>query len=289
VSYADFFANKQIIVSSSNSSSFFQYFADDDANLSCMLNLSGVTGPFFSGSAAMYIRFFVNPIVPISNIITPADTGYDGQIIIETYGPAYSSGTSGSTCGTANFGNDVLFMSNAVPEGGYISSTRFYPNITYVNFGVATGSLFATSSIVNTTTYFNDATSVTPPAGLPLVNTLGKLRSFRSRITFEVDDWASKSYNINYVSPVSYNLNTIPPKPVFASCFSTPYNNMMRSAPGGRYAFSPGDSGWRLQSVTNYSGSIAPLFPNGVILYSPNKTAYKVIVSNSGVLSAIAI
>ena len=64
---------------------------------------------------------------------------------------------------------------------------------------------------------------------------------------------------------------------------------MLECAPGGRDAFAPGASGWRLQSVTNYGGSVVPLFSSSLALTSPNNTVYRINVSNAGVLSTTAI
>jgi hypothetical protein len=292
ISYADFFANKQIVITNENSESFYRYTIPGAApayaygKAYCILDLSGVQGPFASGSAAMYVRFYVNPRLPIAAIISPADSGYDGQIIIETYGPAYSPAVTGTTCGDfATFGSNVLLQSDIISEGSYYNSgsINFYRNIginsTYYLFpSIGFDKYWEATGSITYSDYFTNTTSITAPAGLPTVNTLGKKRSLRSRITFETDDWACKSYNQTRVNPAN----------ALASC-GTPYQNMLQCAPGGRYAFAPGDSGWRLQSVTNYSGSVAPVYPNGAILYSPNKTAYKIIVSNAGTLSTVAV
>ena len=290
IAYADFFANKQIVVDNTNSGSYFKYFTDAGFNVMCALNLAGEQGAFQEGSAAMYIRFFVNPKVPISNIITPADTGYDGQIIIETYGPAYSFGSPGGGCGDGTFGNDVLLIANpSFATLGYnITATAVFSAVSYVDYGVS-GSMFDLHGTVTPTTYFTDTSSITPPPGLAAVDTVGKKNSYRSRITFEVDDWASKSYTLFYYTPVSLPIGSGPQPPLFHSCLSSPYGDMLQCAPGGRYSFAPGDSGWRLQSVTNYSGSITPVFPNGIILYSPNKTAYRLDVDNAGALSTTTV
>jgi hypothetical protein len=290
--YAEFFANKQIIITTENSGSYFKYYRTSTSNYNkayMVLDLSGEEGPFSSGSAAMYVRFFVNPVVPISAIITPGASGYDGNIIIETYGPAYSIGTSGAACGlTGSFGRNVLFQADITADTGidYLSnSTNTYftqaPKIIYVNGGMG-GSYaywdwdFNYSGIINT--YFSDTTSTTAPPGLPSVTTLGKKRSNRCQITFEESDWASKSYNKIFENP-AFAAATCP----------LPYSKLLEAAPGGRYAFAPGDNGWRLQSVTSYSGSIAPLFPNGIVLTSPNGTDYRISVDNSGVISTSVI
>jgi hypothetical protein len=244
IAYADFFANKQIVVDATNSGSYFKYFTDSGFNVMCALNLAGVQGAFQEGSAAMYIRFFVNPKVPISNIITPADTGYDGQIIIETYGPAYSFGDPGAGCGEGIFGNDVLLIANPsfIPLGGNISATAVASAVTYVDYGVS-GSMFDLHGTITSTTYFTDTSSITPPPGLSAINTVGKKNSYRSRITFEDDDWTCKSYNLFYYTPVSLPISSGPQPPMFLSCLASPYDGMLQCAPGGRYAFAPGDSG----------------------------------------------
>ena len=284
VSFADFFANTQIVIDSSNSGSYFKYFTSNNQSVFCMLNLAGEQGPLLSGSAAMYVRFFANPLVPISGIITPADSGYDGQVIIETYGPAYSSGTAGVSCGSALFGKEVLFKSNYVGAGDTLNTGIFYSKTSRINYGGPNGiTLTLTGNTVNTT-YFTDASAITPPAGLSSINTLGKKRSFRSRITFEVDDWSSKSYNVEYATPFNMEVNS--PSGPATLCGAAVYDAMLEAAPGGRYAFAPGDSGWRLQSVTNYSGSLNPLMPNGFVLKSPNQSYYKFSVTNAGVLSS---
>ena len=255
ISYADFFANKQIVIDSSNATQFYRYIIPSQfAQAYCVLDLSGVQGPFETGSAAMYVRFYVNPKLPIAAIISPADSGYDGQIIIETYGPAYTPPTYANTCGTGtDFGENVLFKANYVTQGNLISDSNnyFYATASIVSSGpdyIWSGSRQVTS------TYFSDTSSITPPIGLPVsVNTLGKKRSYRSRITFETDDWASYSYNQTAANPAVDD----------GSC-SDNYQSMLSCAPGGRYAFAPGDSGWRLQSVTNYGGSVTPWFANSL-------------------------
>ena len=253
ISYADFFANKQIVIDSSNATQFYRYIIPSQfAQAYCILDLSGVQGPFATGSAAMYVRFYVNPKLPIAAIISPADSGYDGQIIIETYGPAYTSPTYQTTCGPGtDFGENVLFKANYVAQGNLISNSNdyFYATASIVSSGpdyIWSGSGQVTS------TYFSNTSSITPPIGLS-VNTLGKKRSYRSRITFETDDWASYSYNLSIANPAVDD----------GTCPSN-YESMLSCAPGGRYAFAPGDSGWRLQSVTNYGGSVTPWFANSL-------------------------
>jgi hypothetical protein len=260
-SYADFFANKQIVIDSSNQNQFYRYIVPSEfAQAYCVLDLSGVQGPFATGSAAMYVRFYVNPILPIAAIISPADSGYDGQIIIETYGPAYSTPTYRPDCGPGTeFGTNVLFKANYVTQGNLISSLNnfFYTSASIQRRNDESGIPLATDYFWSgsgqvTSTYFSDTTSITPPIGLS-VNTLGKKRSYRSRITFETDDWASYSYNLSIANP-AVNYSTCP----------TNYESILSCAPGGRYAFAPGDSGWRLQSVTNYGGSVTPWFANSL-------------------------
>jgi hypothetical protein len=256
ISYADFFANKQIVIDSSNATQFYRYIIPSQyAQAYCILDLSGVQGPFATGSAAMYVRFYVNPKLPIAAIISPADSGYDGQIIIETYGPAYTTPTYALTCGTGtDFGENVLFKANYVTQGNLISANNNYfyatASIAVQNFG--SPDYYWSGSGQVTSTYFSDTSSITPPIGLS-VNTLGKKRSYRSRITFETDDWASYSYNQIAANPAVEH----------ATCPAN-YESMLSCAPGGRYAFAPGDSGWRLQSVTNYGGSVTPWFANSL-------------------------
>jgi hypothetical protein len=255
ISYADFFANKQIVIDNSNANQFYKYIIPSQfAQAYCILDLSGVQGPFATGSAAMYVRFYVNPKLPIAAIISPADSGYDGQIIIETYGPAYTTPTYQLSCGAGtDFGENVLFKANYVTQGNLISDSNnyFYATASIVAENFPADYYWSGSGQV-TSTYFSDTTSITPPIGLS-VNTLGKKRSYRSRITFETDDWASYSYNLSIANPaVDYG-----------TCPSN-YESMLSCAPGGRYAFAPGDSGWRLQSVTNYGGSVTPWFANSL-------------------------
>ena len=288
--YAEFFANKQIIITTENSGSYFKYYrtAASDYNKAYMvLDLSGETGPFGDGDAAMYVRFFVNPVVPISAIITPGDTGYDGNIIIETYGPAYAVGSSAASCGlTGSFGRNVLFQALIATDAGtdYLpnSTNQYYttpPYITKVVGGMAgTYAYWNWTGSPTTNTYFSNTTATTAPAGLAAANTLGKKRSYRCQITFEDKDWASKSYNMTFENPAFQAL----------TC-AVGYSKLLECAPGGRYAFAPGDNGWRLQSVTNYSGSVSPLFPNGVVLTSPNGTNYKVQVNNAGTLTTTSV
>jgi hypothetical protein len=281
--YAEFFANKQIVIDSSNSGSYFKYYDADGYTVMCVLNLAGVSGPMMSGSAAMYIRFFVNPKVPIAGIITPTDSGYDGQIIIETYGPAYSSGTAGVSCGQGIFGADVLLLSNQSYFG-----EEFYSETSKVNYGVS-GSALTLGGNFLSTTYFTDGTATTPPPGLPGLTTLGAKRSARAGITFEVDDWASKSYNKTFQVPSTLPVNSMPKPPDELLCLISPYDNMLQASAGGRYAFAPGDSGWRLQSVTNYSGSVVPLMPNGIVLKAANGGYWKVNISNAGNLTTTSL
>ena len=286
--YAEFFANKQIIITTENSGSYFKYYrtAATEYNKAYMvLDLSGETGPFGDGDAAMYVRFFVNPVVPISAIITPGDTGYDGNIIIETYGPAYAVGSSAASCGEAgSFGSNVLFQADITTDGGsdYLpnSTNGYYTAPPYIVNASSMGNPYAywSWSTSATNTYFSNTTATTAPPGLAVANTLGKKRSYRCQITFEDKDWASKSYNLTFQNP-AFQAMTCP----------LPYTKLMECAPGGRYAFAPGDNGWRLQSVTNYSGSVSPLFPNGVVLTSPNGSNYKIQVSNAGVLSTTSV
>ena len=256
ISYADFFANKQIVIDSSNANQFYRYIIPTEfAQAYCILDLSGVQGPFATGSAAMYVRFYVNPKLPIAAIISPADSGYDGQIIIETYGPAYTSPTYQLTCGAGtDFGENVLFKANYVTEGVLISNSNdyFYETASIATQNFPFPDYYWSGSGQVTSTYFSNTSSITPPIGLS-VNTLGKKRSYRSRITFETDDWSSYSYNLSIANPAI----------AYSTC-PTNYQSMLSCAPGGRYAFAPGDSGWRLQSVTNYGGSVTPWFANSL-------------------------
>lgn len=283
--YADFFANKQIVINTENSGSYFKYYRASASNYAyayMVLDLSGVEGPFGDGDAAMYVRFFVNPIVPISAIITPGDTGFDGNIIIETYGPAYSAGTEGACGAVSYFGNNVIFKSDIVGPTAYVD---YLPNAEATYYTqpprLITGSTMAgnfaywTWSGGTVNDYFSNTTATTAPPGLAAANTLGKKRSYRCKITYEDKDWASKSYNKTF------------PNPAYpAGVCVIPYDGLLECAPGGRYAFAPGDSGWRLQSVTNYSGSVEPLFPNGVIMTAANGNNYKVYVTNTGVVTS---
>jgi hypothetical protein len=139
------------------------------------------------------------------------------------------------------------------------------------------------------TNYFEDTSSITAPAGLSNVNTLGKRRSLRSRITFELNDWSSKSFNIDKLEPVGFKYTNPLNQQCYIAPSPLPWLDNLECAAGGRYAFAPGDSGWRLQSVTNYSGSVAPVMPNGLILYSPNGTAYQITVNNAGSLSTLSV
>jgi len=294
VSYADFFANRQIVVNNTNSGSYFKYFYDGGKAYT-ILNLAGITGPSsnnWSGFSAMYVRFFVNPAAPIAGIITPADFGYDGQVIIETYGPAYNTGILGSGCTTtSSLGANVLIEANRISVGNYYAVGNFYDNVYAVQYNIPIkGGGYGTQWVFNGddagsgSAWFSDATSITPPPGLPTVDTLGKRRSLRSRITYEVNDWASYSYTVSRDNPAYY----VDPNPLFNVCPNN-YNDMLECAPGGRYAFAPGDSGWRLQSVTNYGGSVVPLFSGSLALNSPNGTVYRIDVSNAGLLSTTAI
>jgi len=281
VTYADFFANKQIIITTANSGSYFKYFKNQDAQETpakyaygyCVLDLSGETGPFGDGDAAMYVRFHANPVAPIAGIIAPGGTEYDGQIIVETYGPAYDPGVP--SCGWGTFGYETMFKYH------YIAQTGSYFQVLHNDFGTAlTSSLNLTSlgwaqewlvaGTITENDYFSNPTAATPPPGQPQNDTLGKIRSSRCRITYEEEDWACHSYSYEPFNPASG----------IADC--TTYLNILRGAPGGRYHFAPGDSGWRLQSVSNYSGSASPNYPYGIVLHATNGVYKRVSLNTAG-------
>ena len=324
VTHADFFASKQIVIDNDNSGSFFKYFVEGSQYIEgtkpyCVLDFSGIDGPFGDGDAAMYVRFLANPKAPIVSMISPTTLGYDGHILIETYGPAYSSG---GVCGDGQFNEQVYLYVNYNTEGqtlkplGDINGDNLFGTMLttfassssnnggpppsgsealdyYVAAASCSGILTDWDGIPDNSFFYRDPTIISvgnQPPGTTGLDTQGKINTARSRFTTESGDWAFKSW-------YDYPANVVSGGPVAgSSCDIYPDQNLS-APPGGRFLFAPGDLGWRLQSTTNYGNGLNIVLPKGdlvtgrggLILQSPDGQYRLVKVDNGGNLSTSVV
>jgi hypothetical protein len=237
--------------------------------------------------------------------------------LIETYGPAYSGG---GTCGDGLFNEQVYFYVNYTSEGNMLMPSEdingenlFGSNLstfasTSLNLGgpPPTGSEPANwympaascSGILtdwdgppDSSYFYRDPAIIAlvdQPPGTTGLTTQGRVNTARSRFTTESGDWAFKSW-------YDYPDNPVSGGPVSGSnCVQYPAQ-ILNAAAGGRYLFAPGDLGWRLQSTTNYGGTVNLVLskggpePGGLILQSPNGSYYLISVNNAGHLVSSSV
>lgn len=258
---ANFYTYKTIVIDSTNFSDYFKvvgwdvYAGSGSTNLTypsgsfiekiytTVLDLRGINSNGLDNGtgSATYLRFYTNPVYPVSHILVNSSLEDVGaSVIVESYGPAYSGS---ATC-----------------VGGYLYDLYYAPK-----FDMSRGPVYSASPALSDTdpvfsgSFFVAETDSTGQATVSAGdNTItgNMLTSSKYVIDYETGDWSAESFTYSKESP----------RIISGSCSitSVTLESLSRTAPGARIQFTSGDLGWRIQSITNYH-DFYPLFQSVVM------------------------